>query len=176
MTASPKDEAPAAATLLEQSRQIATELADELWQTIRGMIRVQRLDHAEAALIAPEQKVFLQQGLRLLLLDARHALIQRNTPVYQQTLAQARAWIVKYTDGADALVREDLAALQRLLTINIDPSAVSLDHTRQALAAARAALTREPVVAASAPAPAATEQPKTDESLKTQETGKGAPQ
>ena len=176
VTASPKVEAPAAATLLEQSRQIATELADELWQTIRGMIRVQRLDHAEAALIAPEQKVFLQQGLRLLLLDARHALIQRNTPVYQQTLAQARAWIVKYTDGADALVREDLAALQRLLTINIDPSAVSLDHTRQALAAARAALTREPVVAASAPAPAATEQPKTDESLKTQETGKGAPQ
>lgn len=175
---------PAATTLLEQSRQVATELADELWQTIRGMIRVQRLDHAEAALIAPEQKVFLQQGLRLLLLDARHALIQRNTPVYQQTLAQARAWIVKYTDVADALVREDLAALQRLVTINIDPSAINLDHTRQALAAARAALTGEPAAAAPESAPAAAavptaavaEPPKADEAPKTQETGKGAPQ
>ena len=183
-TLPPKVDAPAATTLLEQSRQVATELADELWQAIRGMIRVQRLDHAEAALIAPEQKVFLQQGLRLLLLDARHALIQRNTPVYQQTLVQARAWIAKYTDVADALVRDDLATLQGLLTLNIDPAAVSLEHTRQALTAARAALTGEPVAAApeSAPAVAAAstsavaEPPKADESPKTQETGKGAPQ
>lgn len=185
VTLPPKAEAPVATTLLEQSRQMATALADELWQAIRGMIRVQRLDHAEAALMAPEQKIFLQQGLRLLLLDARHALIQRNTPVYQQTLAQARAWIVKYTDGADALVRDDLAALQRLLTINIDPATVSLESTRQALAAARAALTGEPESASATEAapvapttstPAAAEPPKTDEPPKTQEAGKGAPQ
>lgn len=183
--AAPKVEAPVATTLLEQARQVATELADELWQAVRGMIRVQRLDHAEAALMAPEQKVFLQQGLRLLLLDARHALIQRNTPVYQQTLAQARAWIVKYTDVADALVRDDLAALQRLVTINIDPAAISLDHTRQALAAARAALTGElvPEPAADAPAPtvstpAATvpTSPKAEEPPKAQEAPKGAVQ
>lgn len=183
--AAPKVEAPVATTLLEQVRQVATELADELWQAVRGMIRVQRLDHAEAALMAPEQKVFLQQGLRLLLLDARHALIQRNTPVYQQTLAQARAWIVKYTDVADALVRDDLAALQRLVTINIDPAAISLDHTRQALAAARAALTGElvPEPAADAPAPtvstpAATvpTSPKAEEPPKAQEAPKGAVQ
>ena len=134
------DEAPAT-TLLERARQVAGALAQDLWQAIRGMIRVQRLDRAETGLIAPEQKVFLQQGLRLLLLDARHALIMRNASVYQQTLNQARAWIQKYTDSADALVKDDLATLQRLAALNIDPAVMSLEDTRHALAAARAALT-----------------------------------
>lgn len=138
------DETPAA-TLLERARQIAGSLARDLWQTVRGMVRVQRLDHAEAGLIAPEQKVFLQQGLRLLLLDARHALIMRNTVVYQQTLNQARAWIQKYADSADARVKEDLATLQRLAALNVDQAVMSLEDTRQALAAARAALTGEPL-------------------------------
>ena len=134
------DEVPAT-TLLERARQVASALAQDLWQAIRGMIRVQRLDRAETGLIAPEQKVFLQQGLRLLLLDARHALVMRNASVYQQTLNQARAWIQKYTDSADALVKDDLATLQRLAALNIDPAVMSLEDTRHALAAARAGLT-----------------------------------
>ena len=133
-----------APTLLERGRQIALAIAQDIWQAIRGLIRVQRLDRAEAGLIAPEQKVFLQQGLRLLLLDARHALIMRNTVVYQQTLMQARAWISKYADSTDALVKNDLAALERLATLNIDPAAVGLEETRQALSAARATLIGEP--------------------------------
>lgn len=151
---SAKDEAPAS-TLLERGRQIASALLQDLWQAIRGMIRVQRLDRAEAGLVAPEQKVFLQQGLRLLLLDARHALIMRNPDVYQQTLTQASTWIQKYTDSANGLVKQDLATLQGLATLNIDPAVMSLEDTRQALAVARAAITGEPMpVAESEPAPA----------------------
>ena len=132
-------------TLLDRGRQMVGALAHELWNAIRGMIRVQRLDRAEAGLLAPEQKVFLQQGLRLLLLDARHALIMRNTAVYQQTLGQAKNWIQKYADASDALVKEDLTSLQSLATRNIDPRVVSLVETRQALAAARASITGEPL-------------------------------
>lgn len=134
---------PPAETLMEKARIVLAQLADELWQSIRGMIRVQRLDRAETALIAPEQKIFLQQGLRLLLLDARHALVQRNTATYQQTLSQARAWIEKYCDTGNALVKTDLSILQRLATLNIDPTAVSLEATRNALSTARAALLGE---------------------------------
>jgi uroporphyrin-3 C-methyltransferase len=152
-----------ATTLLERGRQIAMAIAQDVWQSIRGMIRVQRLDRAEAGLIAPEQKVFLQQGLRLLLLDARHALVMRNVAVYQQTLAQARAWIEKYADGTDALIKADLATLQRLSTLNIDPAALSLDDTRKALVNARAVLTGEPLVDDAA---AAQEPPKALESAK----------
>lgn len=134
-----------ASTLLERGRQLALAIANELWQAIRGMIRVQRLDRAEAGLIAPEQKVFLQQGLRLLLLDSRHALIMRNSAVYQQTLAQARDWIQKYTDISDTLVKADLTALQQLQSLNIDPAIVSLEDTRNAMVAARAVITGESV-------------------------------
>lgn len=146
-----EQEAPAS-TLLERGRQLAVAIANDVWQAIRGMIRVQRLDRAEAGLIAPEQKVFLQQGLRLLLLDARHALIVRNKVVYQQTLAQARAWIQKYADPSDGLVKDDLATIQQLQSLNIDPAAVGLEDTRKAMVAARAALTGESV-ADTEPAP-----------------------
>jgi len=171
-------EAAVPTTLLERGRQLAVAIAQDIWQTVRGMIRVQRLDHAEAGLIAPEQKVFLQQGLRLLLLDARHALIMRNPAVYQQTLSQARAWITKYADNADALVKEDLAILQRLGALNIDPAAVSLEDTHKALIAARSALTGEPIVeddVAQETAPATVEPGKAQEP-KTQDATKGSAQ
>lgn len=140
-----------AETLMDKARQIVASLAEELWQSIRGMVRVQRLDHAEAELVAPEQRVFLQQGLRLLLLDARHALVQRNTATYQQTLSQARAWIEKYCDVSNPLVKSDLATLQNLAALKIDPTAVSLEATRQALTAARAALMGEAQTAVDTP-------------------------
>ncbi len=132
-------------TLMDKARRVVAGLADELWQSIRGMVRVQRLDQAETALIAPEQRVFLQQGLRLLLLDARHALLQRNTAIYQQTLSQARVWIEKYYDASNNLVKTDLSILQRLSGLNIEPAAVSLEATRAALATARAAISGEPL-------------------------------
>jgi len=142
--------APAADSLMDKVRLVVASLAEELWQSIRGMVRVQRLDRAEAGLLAPEQRVFLQQGLRLLLLDARHALIQRNTATYQQTLSQTRAWIEKYCDAGNALVKSDLAILQRLAGQNVDLSAVSLEATRTALVGARNALLGLPAAEAEA--------------------------
>ncbi len=127
-------------TLMDKARALVAQIGEEIWQSIRRMVRVQRLDQAEPALIAPEQRVFLQQGVRMLLLDARHALIERNAAVYQQSLSQARRWIVKYFDSTDALVRSDLELLQRLESIQMDPAAVNFDATRQALDALRNAL------------------------------------
>jgi uncharacterized protein HemX len=127
-------------TLMEKSRAIATELATEVWHSIRRMIRVQRLDQTEQALLAPEQKIFLQQGLRMLLLDARHALVQRNTPLYQQSLSQAGFWLSKYFDDSDALVQQDLSLLKTLMGINVDPAAIRFDQTRQALELLRSSL------------------------------------
>lgn len=172
-------EANGPTSLLERGRQLAVAIARDVWASIRSMIRIQRLDHAEAGLIAPEQKVFLQQGLRLLLLDARHALIMRNATVYQQTLGQARAWITKYADSADALVKDDLATLQRLAGLNIDPAAVSLEESRKALLVARSALTGEPLPADGVPeetAAAAEEPTNVQATPKAQDSTKGSAQ
>ncbi len=148
-----------AETLLERGRQWLDSLAHEIWQAIRGLVRVQRLDRAEAGLVAPEQKVFLQQGLRLLLLDARHSLIMRNASVYQQSLTQASTWIRKYADTTNARVQTDLAELHALSELRIDPDVISLEATRQALADMRASLALEPASSV-APAPAAAAPPE----------------
>ena len=171
--ASPAAVEPTAQTLMDKARVLAAALANDLWQSVRSMVRVQRLDRAEPGLMAPEQKVFLQQGLRLLLLDARHALVQRNPAVYQQTLTQARAWIEKYDDTSNALVKEALKTLQQLSALKVDAAALSLSATRQALATARSDLTGEPLEIA---APVPTEVPGAESTVKAmpQETAKGA--
>lgn len=148
-----------ATTWVDRVQQTAMAIARDIWGAIRSMVRVQRLDRAEPGLVAPEQKVFLQQGLRLLLLDARHSLIMRNTVTYQQTLSQARAWIVKYADATDALVKADLETLRQLAALDIDPQAVSLEDTRQALSSARAVLTGEPAADNGPPAAQADAEP-----------------
>lgn len=133
-------------SLMEKSRAILGELAADVWRSIRGMIRIQRLDQTEQALLAPEQKVFLQQGLRMLLLDARYALVQRNTPLYQQSLSQAGLWLSKYFDDTDTLVQQDLGLVKTLAAINVDPSAIRLDQTRQTLEFLRRSLSDDMAV------------------------------
>lgn len=142
-------------TFMDKARLFVADVTASIWQSIRQMVRVQRLDRAEPGLVAPEQKVFLQQSLRLLLLDARHALVQRNTAVYQQSLDQARAWIVKYCDASNALVMSDLEIMQRLRAVNLDPATVNLDATRQALSELRAVLLGVEAPDAKVTAPAA---------------------
>ena len=168
------------ATLMDRIRLISWTVVQDVWHAISRMVRVQRLDRAEPGLITPEQKVFLQQGLRLLLLDARHALILRNAVTYQQTLEQARGWISKYAEPSDALVKADLATLQQLAALNIDPLAISLENTRQSLTAARDAITGNvladalPEAAANEPQAAAIKEQKEAES--TPVPNKGATQ
>lgn len=168
------------ATLMDRIRLISWTVVQDVWHAISRMVRVQRLDRAEPGLITPEQKVFLQQGLRLLLLDARHALILRNAMTYQQTLEQARGWISKYAEPSDALVKADLATLQQLAALNIDPLAISLENTRQSLTAARDAITGNvladalPEAAANEPQAAAIKEQKEAES--TPVPNKGATQ
>lgn len=73
-----------------------------LWAGVRdetlALVRLRRIDSPEAALLAPEQAVYLRRHLELRLLGARVAVLARRHEAAQADLAAARALLDRYFD------------------------------------------------------------------------------
>lgn len=66
------------------------------WSELRSLIRVTRVDHPDAMLLAPEQAFFVRENLKLRLLNARLALLSRQFDTVQSDLAVARTALDRY--------------------------------------------------------------------------------
>jgi uroporphyrin-3 C-methyltransferase len=64
----------------------------------RSLLRVTRIDHPEAMLLAPDQAFFLKENLKLRLLNARLALLSRQFDTAQADLQTARGVLDRYFD------------------------------------------------------------------------------
>lgn len=109
-----------------------------LWDGARQLLRVSRIEQPEAALLAPEQSFFLRENLKLRLLNARLALLSRQTGSARADLLSANAWLVKYFDPTSRKTQtalELLAQVQGQLKTSELPR---LDDTLTALATASA--------------------------------------
>lgn len=69
-----------------------------LWREVKSLVRVTRIDHPDAMLVAPEQAYFLREGLKLRLLNARLALLSRQFDTAQADLRDAQAALDRYFD------------------------------------------------------------------------------
>jgi uroporphyrin-3 C-methyltransferase len=114
---------------------VATE---RVWSEIKSLVRVTRIDHPDAMLLAPEQAFFLRENLKLRLLNARLALLSRQFDTAQGDLALAQASLERFFDKsskrlvlATELIRQ-VAAQARQLGVPRP------DDTLAALAAASA--------------------------------------
>ena len=109
-----------------------------LWAEASQLLRVSRIDQPEAALLAPEQSFFLRENLKLRLLNARLALLSRQTDAARADLISASAWMGKYFDPA---ARKTQAAIQLLVQVQSQLKTTDLpriDETMAALATAAA--------------------------------------
>ena len=61
-------------------------------------MRVTRIDHPEAMLLAPEQAFFVRENLKLRLLNARLALLSRQFDTAQADLQGAQTALDRYFD------------------------------------------------------------------------------
>ncbi|MCL4183573.1 MAG: uroporphyrinogen-III C-methyltransferase [Burkholderiaceae bacterium] len=110
-------------------------LRDELQQ----LFRVRRIDTPDAVLVAPEQAYFLRQNLRLLLLNARLALLSRNEALFHNDLERATHWLRAYYDGEHRGVAGASAQLRQMMGARIALEAPTLAESLAATRAARAA-------------------------------------
>ncbi len=80
-------------------------------ETLRGLVRVSRIDGPEAALLAPDEAFFLRENLQLLLLNARQALLARQPEAARLDLLRAESLLKKYFDPNAATTRQMLELL-----------------------------------------------------------------
>lgn len=74
------------------------EGASRVWNEVKSLVRVTRIDHPEAMLLAPEQAFFVRENLKLRLLNARLALLSRQYDTAQSDLLAAQGVMEKYFD------------------------------------------------------------------------------
>lgn len=78
------------------------------------LVRVSRIDHPDAALLAPEQAFFLRENLKLKLLNARLGLLARQTAAARGDVAEAAQALFKYFDPGSRKTQAAAGALQQL--------------------------------------------------------------
>ncbi|MFA7318528.1 MAG: uroporphyrinogen-III C-methyltransferase [Sulfuricella sp.] len=109
-------------------------LKEEAWQDFKELVRIQNLEKTELPLLSPDQAYFLRENLRLRLLSARLALLQRNEASYKADIKAAEDWLNRYFDTSDKAVRGALNHLKQLeqsrLSIDLPDISGSLDAAR----------------------------------------------
>lgn len=92
-------------------------LGRETWAEFKQLVRIRRLDTPGVELLAPTQTYFLRENLKLRLLSARLAVLQRDEATYRADIAAARQWIERYFRRSDPLsiaVTKDLKAMEAM--------------------------------------------------------------
>lgn len=126
-----RDQLPAAATWWQRSLAVLREEA-------RALLRVSRIDQPEAVLLAPEQGFFLRENLKLKLLNARLALLSRQTESARADVAASAAALNRYFDPASRKTQAVAGQLQQVQAQMRTVELPRLDETMAALATAAA--------------------------------------
>jgi uroporphyrin-3 C-methyltransferase len=104
---------PAPEPLLQKVRDGWNTWSGEMWDDVRQLIRIRRVDTPEALMLSPTQSYFLRENVKLRLLNARMALLSRNETAFRNDLIAAQDALAKYfdtraksTQTAQALLRQ----------------------------------------------------------------------
>jgi len=91
-------------------------VTDRLWSEAKSLVRVTRIDHPEAMLLAPEQTFFVRENLKLRLLNARLALLSRQFDTAQSDLRDALAALDRYFDRSSRRVTAAIDLVRQIST------------------------------------------------------------
>src|SRR5712692_7618746 len=100
-------------------RGVVARLGAEVWNELRQLVVVRRVDAPEPPLLAPSQAYFLRENLRLRLLNARLSLLTRDEAGYREDLRAAQAWIQRYFDARSKRAIDALTQIKQLSATSI---------------------------------------------------------
>jgi uroporphyrin-3 C-methyltransferase len=113
-------------------------LANDFWQEMRGLVRIERIDRVEPAMLPPGQNFFLRENIKLRLLNARLALFAHDQQTYRSELYQSSAWIERYFDRNGKSVQISLQTLEQLAATEISIELPNLNESLSAIKRFRA--------------------------------------
>ncbi len=109
-----------------------------LREDAQSLLRVSRIDRPEAALLAPEQSYFLRENIKLKLLNARLALLSRQTDAARSDLASVQTSLSRYFDASSRKTQVAKVLLQQTQAQLRTGELPRFDETLAALATAAA--------------------------------------
>ncbi|MCY4743894.1 uroporphyrinogen-III C-methyltransferase [Pelomonas sp. UHG3] len=121
-----------------QATQQLSSWTNIAWGEAKTLLRVTRIDHPEAALIAPDQSFFLRENLKLRLLNARLALLSRQFDTTQADLRDSQEMLNRYFDTRSRKVASVAELLRQVAGQARQVSVPRPDDTLAALTAAAA--------------------------------------
>jgi uroporphyrin-3 C-methyltransferase len=104
-----------------------------IWQEMKGLIRIQRFDREDVALLAPGQGYLLRENLKLRLLNARLALFARDQWTYRNELKAAQDMLTRHFDSNDKAVQTAQTTLRQMTASEINVELPTLNETQAAL-------------------------------------------
>lgn len=132
MEVRPNAEPPAAAAA-EPEANLWARFWRETWAEVKQLVRVQRMDRPDVALLAPSQAFFLRENLKLRLIGARLALLARDGTSYKADLKAAREWLGRYYDTRNNNVAHAIATLRNLQETEVSLEVPDISATVEAM-------------------------------------------
>jgi uroporphyrin-3 C-methyltransferase len=80
-------------------------------------------------LLSPGQTFFLRENLKLRLMTARLALLQRDGKVYRDDLQQSQHWLERYFDPREKSVANAITTLKNLSAADLSLEMPTLNET-----------------------------------------------
>ena len=109
------------------------EIGADLWRELRQLVRIERIDQGDPALLSPNQSYFLRENLKLRLLNARLALLQREGKTFREEIRQSRDQLDRYFDSRAKPVQAAQSTLAALATTDVAFDLPGLAETLTAL-------------------------------------------
>jgi len=113
--------------------EVWSAVTERILNEARSLVRVTRIDHPDAVLLAPEQSFFLRENLKLRLLNARLALLSRQFDTAQSDLQVVQASLDRYFDRsskrtvlASELIRQVVGQARRVTVPRPDDTLAAL--------------------------------------------------
>ena len=109
------------------------KLTQEIWQDIKNMVRIERIDHPELPLLTPEQTFFLRENIKLHLLTARIALLRHDEVTYKSDLLAAQSAISLHFDVRESLTQNTLDEIKGLTNNHISTELPDIEQSLRLL-------------------------------------------
>ena len=104
-----------------------------LWRDLRNLVVIRNHESPIQPMLTSDQQFFLVQNLQLRLEQARLALLQGETGVYQERLKEMEQWIPLYFDAGHELTKSTIDTLAQLRKQDITPELPELTRSYEKL-------------------------------------------
>lgn len=110
-----------------------TQFANKLFDNIKNLVVIERIDQPKAPLLSQEHAFYLRENLKLRLLTARIALLQRDEVSYSADMNAVTLWINQYFDTQHQKTIRVMDLLKKISAKNIGVAIPDINESLSAL-------------------------------------------